>query len=267
MASFLIHHIIGEQFLSKLEQEYNLNISEEKKNSFLIGNLIVDSSNLINGSSNEYQDEKEITHFRNKQDYNLIIKIPNIERFLEKYGKYIIKDISVFGYFFHLYTDKLFFKDLYNMTFSSLDENMQPTIYRNKSKYILIKKSNKIIPFDKFWSNDVNNKYSIYNDYTLMNKILIQNYGLLTNLDKLLSFGLNLCNNYIEEVNYKNIKNTLIDMKQYIEESIKAKNSILNVFRYEDINNFIDYVCSNAINYIKTDKENFENLRQKLLSK
>lgn len=257
MASFVIHHIIGEQFLSKLEQEYNLNISEEKKNSFLIGNLIVDSSNLINGSSKEYQDEKEITHFRNKQDYNLCIKIPNIERFLEKYGKYIIKDMSVFGYFFHLYTDKLFFKDLYNMTFSSLDENIQPTIYRNKAKYVLIKKNNKIIPFDKFWANDINEKNGIYNDYTLMNKILIQNYGLLTDLNKLLLFGLKLNNNYIEEVDYKNIKKVLIDMKNYIDESIRMEDSGLNVFRYEDVNNFIDYVCVNAINYIEKNKKYF----------
>lgn len=257
MASYIIHHIAAEQFLSKLEQKYLISFNENEKNSFFVGNLIVDSSKLKNPSSKDYQTEKKVTHFRNDENSNLCIKIPNIEMFLEKYSKYIVFDSSIFGYFFHLYTDKIFFEDLFNMTFTSLNSNMKETIYTNETKYILIKKNNKVVPYEEFWSNGNPKVYSIYNDYTLMNKILIQNYGLETDLDKLLLFGMNLSNDYIEEVDYKNIKKVLNDMKQYIDKSNRIENMILNVFKYEDINNFIDYVCSNAINYIEANKKYF----------
>lgn len=46
-------------------------------------------------------------------------------------------------------------------------------------------------------------------------------------------------------------------MKNYIDESIRMEDSGLNVFRYEDVNNFIDYVCVNAINYIEKNKKYF----------
>ena len=40
MASFVIHSIIGEKFLEKMEQDIVL--SEGEKNSFRLGNLVVD---------------------------------------------------------------------------------------------------------------------------------------------------------------------------------------------------------------------------------
>lgn len=59
MASYIIHHIAAEQFLNKLEQKYNISFNEYEKNCFFVGNLIVDSSKLINPSSKDYQNEKK----------------------------------------------------------------------------------------------------------------------------------------------------------------------------------------------------------------
>lgn len=211
--------------------------------------------------------KKKITHFRNIEDSNLCIKIPNIEMFLKKYSKYISFNMSVFGYFFHLYTDKLFFEDLFNRTFTSLNENMDKTLYAPDAKYILIKKDNRVVPYKEFWSNDNSKACSIYNDYTLMNKLLINYYGLVTDLDELLLFGCNLPNDCIEEVDYKNIKTVLNDMREYIYKSNLTQNTILEIFEYNDVINFIDYICSSTINYIETDKKYFKSLKQNLLNK
>lgn len=187
--------------------------------------------------------------------------------FLKKYSKYISFNMSVFGYFFHLYTDKLFFEDLFNRTFTSLNENMDKTLYAPDAKYILIKKDNRVVPYKEFWSNDNSKACSIYNDYTLMNKLLINYYGLVTDLDELLLFGCNLPNDCIEEVDYKNIKTVLNDMREYIYKSNLTQNTILEIFEYNDVINFIDYICSSTINYIETDKKYFKSLKQNLLNK
>ncbi len=96
---------------------------------------------------------------------------------------------------------------------------------------------------------------------------MIQRYGLVTDLDKLLLFGLKLNNDYIEEVNYKNIKKVLNDMREYIYKSNLVEDNTLEIFEYRDVINFIDNVCNSAINYIETDKIYFKNLRENLLSK
>ena len=46
MASFVIHHTAGLNFLKQLEEKYHVVLTEEQKKQFLLGNLIVDSTSL-----------------------------------------------------------------------------------------------------------------------------------------------------------------------------------------------------------------------------
>ena len=100
MASFVIHNIAGEKLLNLLEENYGVRFTMEQKDLFLMSNLIVDSSMLkfdekLGSNLDEakkihrkiIQEEKVRTHFRDDDDANLCIQVPNLEKFESKYSK------------------------------------------------------------------------------------------------------------------------------------------------------------------------------------
>ena len=241
MASFVVHHVAGVIFLKQLEKKYHITLTENQKNQFLLGNLIVDSSNLnfnipenvslerLHIMKKEYfekqQKEKISTHFRNIN--NLCVQAPIIQKFIEKYNELIKTDMTVFGYLFHLYTDKRFFDDFFNESFEYLDENMEKTIYKSSLKYIRVKKNGNI-----YLASDVFSKISnvsIYDDYTVMNKLILNYYDIEFPFLSLYDFSQeNFINPGIEEVNYENIFEILRKTKVYIEQSYNIESDKLN---------------------------------------
>lgn len=101
MGSSVIHNIAGEKFLYVLENRYGVKLTENEKNQFLLGNLIVDSSKIKkdfpeNATKEELkelkkkyrnlaQEEKIATHFRNSNDLELCIQTPKLSKFIDKY--------------------------------------------------------------------------------------------------------------------------------------------------------------------------------------
>ena len=63
MASFIIHTIIGEHFLNKLEKTYNIELSEYDRKQFLLGNLVVDTLKTDKTIPNNIP-ESEITNYK-----------------------------------------------------------------------------------------------------------------------------------------------------------------------------------------------------------
>lgn len=262
MASFVIHHIAGEQLLLKLEEVYKIELEEDKKNQFLLGNLIVDSiktekeisKNIATQKSKDLQRkirkqiqiEKRITHFRNEKDQNLCIQAPQVNEFCRKYKDLIMTDLSALGYFYHLYVDKLFFDDLFCDTFECLDQNEQPTMYIDKVKTMMVKKNGKISPVEEFWSHE--GDVSIYHDYTVMNQLLLEYYGTSFEAEKLYAFAaVQFFNPGIEEVDYKNIADVISKTAQYIEQSPHVQNTGLNVFDENIVKDFIAKTVSSFI--------------------
>lgn len=260
MASFVIHHIAGAQFLKELEQKCGITLTEEQKNSFLLGNLIVDSTRLKkeiteNLSEEEkktwkrefqkmIQEEKVATHFRDKEDYRLCIQVPNLKAFLEKYQNLLTQDFSVLGYFYHLYTDKLFFNDLFCAAFDTLDQNFNHTDYVDQLCFMLIKKNMGIEKQEDVWAHDSN--VSIYQDYTVMNRLLLEYYRVSFDSDTLLESSKQFCNPGIKEVDYENVSSVIKKTKSYIEESYQTEGS-LHVFTEEQVKNFIQLVAGSFI--------------------
>ena len=121
MASFVIHSIIGEKFLEKMEQDIVL--SEGEKNSFRLGNLVVDVLGFgkpdIFGLDDEEMlqvrreyckkkiQKKLVTHFRDENKSGLCVNSPRLDYFLFKYQDFVLHDFSALGYFFHLYIEKV----------------------------------------------------------------------------------------------------------------------------------------------------------------
>ena len=89
MASSVIHICIA--------NEINKTINRDSKK-LLIGTIAPDISKLLG-------ETKFYSHFLDNVNNN----IPNINKFLEKYGNYLNDDF-VLGYYIHLYTDYLWFK-------------------------------------------------------------------------------------------------------------------------------------------------------------
>lgn len=261
MASFVVHNIAGEKFLQLLE-ESSINLSPEQKDKFLLGNLIVDSSKIKKvipeGVSAEelkkikkyyrnlIQDEKIATHFRDSNDLKLCIQKPDLSKFINKYGNLFTEDISVLGYFFHLFTDKLFFEDLFKATFSCLDREGNETNYAKEVTSMYVKKNGKVYSQIEFWNGD--NKESIYHDYTVMNKILLEYYGCIFDKTRLLDSSKSFINPGIEEVDYSNIISILNKTESFIKESYATEDNTLYVFDYDMVKNFISVVAHNFFN-------------------
>lgn len=255
MASFVIHSIVGERFLSELETKYNIKISEEDKKSFLLGNLIVDSisvdpvppSNLNQEQLAEFyyqrrknvQKEKVLTHFRDTTKKELCIRVPEDEWFAKKYPELLTYDYSTLGYLFHLYTDRIFFGDLFVASFEFLDKKGNPTIYDKETETIRIIKNGRTSTVKDFWNGE--NKLSIYNDYTIMNKLLLEYYGTDFDYQALIEFAAHsFVNPGIEEVDYKRIDDVLRKTASFIKESYQITDNELSVFEENIVKEFIE---------------------------
>ena len=266
MASFVIHHVAGVEFLKQIEENYNISLTQEQKNQFLLGNLIVDSTKLkfkvpkglcsdeVTLLKREYsmklQEEKISTHFRDLEDKDMCIQTPILENFVNKYEKIIKVDFSALGYLYHLYTDKIFFNNLFKESFECLDKNKLPTIYSKDLKFIKIIKNDIIYSFTDVFSKDSN--ISIYNDYTFMNKIILNHYNVFFDFEYFCNYARkNFVNPGINEVDYDNIINVLKNTLSYIEQSNNIQGSKLNIFDIEKVKLFIPRVVDNFINDYK----------------
>lgn len=261
MASFVIHDIAGEEFLNTLQNRLNITLSQKEIRKFLMGNLIPDSSqisfktpeniskeelnNLKKQRRQAIQDEKTSTHFRSPDENDLAIQTPRLDKFIEKYSSLFAADISVLGYFFHLYTDFLFFGDLFEKTFTYLDENGKPVIYNSKITLMELKRDGARYPATDILSQD--SEVSIYQDYTKMNTILLNKYQTAFDYEGLMASTNEFTNPGIEEVDYQNITSVLNKTADFIKDSYTLVDSSLKVFDEEVILNFIPQVVEDFI--------------------
>ena len=128
MPSYVIHYICGNKLIEKYK------VTPKDKSLFLVGNLIPDSSKLLGQMEtaslsgdfrkehrDEIQKEKHITHFRDIENQNKLIMLPKPNKFKDKYG---ISDLISLGYYYHLYTDKYFFSNIWKESFDFLTESL-----------------------------------------------------------------------------------------------------------------------------------------------
>ena len=138
MASAIIHIAVANEINKTLKKD------EQK---FLIGSIAPDIAKQIGMT-------KVLSHFQDKDD-----SIPNLDKFLNKY-KDKLNDPFILGYYVHLYTDYLWFKYFI------------PELYDDDSS--MIKKLNGEV----IKCNGDMEKLYIYNDYTNLNRKVIDEYNL-----------------------------------------------------------------------------------------
>ena len=197
MPSFAIHNICGLELLDKLD------VSEEDRNKFIIGNVLPDVSRIRKfnelddlNKRRAIQKRKKETHFRD--NLGRIVEYPNCEEFLKKYKKDIKEDIITLAYFFHLYTDYYYFTKIFNKIVTFYDENMKVTDMKSELKYVKINKTNEVVEASEFFSKK--NIKGIYKEYSRCNSYLakkhkfridalelydyVDQYGFLTNIEE-----------------------------------------------------------------------------------
>ena len=245
MPSYVIHHIAGEKLSDKCK------LSGTRKGLFLLGNLITDTIKSLGNETDpeklkqirdmfkkQIQQEKVATHFRRPEDFVKTVQLCDLDAFMEKYGD-LIDDPTVLGYYYHLFVDNYFFSTVFDDTFTCLDRDGHKTELDADTRNYRILKNNRILTPDVFWSHD-----GVYDDYTKMNKILLEKYGVTfdeAELRKLLPL---FKNPGIEEVDYENIETVFRETNGYIKESMAAKDTNLIVFDQDRVVRFIDEVST-----------------------
>lgn len=160
MASFVVHYLCGLKMCAFMEEKFSCTLSKAEKNEFLLGNFMPDSSHLCFDSfegtplewKEEIQKEKVSTHFRNPIRSLYCIQCPSLSLFLSKYGALFYKHLSVLGYFFHLYTDCYFFRDLFLHSFQFLDVSLRPTVVKSRARFVKVLKNNVLYRVNDFWN-------------------------------------------------------------------------------------------------------------------
>lgn len=147
MASSIMHIAVANQLYKKINSKLDINYYD-----YILGSIAPDISKTIN-------EPRSISHF-----FDNNIEIPNIDKFLEKYKSTLNNSFNL-GYFIHLYTDKLFFKEYYPLFIK--DNFITSNIKCLDGNTIKI-------------STEERTKL-LYNDYSNLNIQLIDEYNL--NLD------------------------------------------------------------------------------------
>ncbi len=237
MASFIIHYITADNFLKKIKA------TSQERMDFLLTNLVVDTVPLNQETTQSY---KQKTHFREDVDLDKCIQLPNLDKFTKKYHQLLLThNMIALGYLYHLYVDKYFFEKLFTISFKTLDNNQHQTNCIDKVKCVLVTKNNNLYNAKEFF--DKKTSTGLYNDYTVMNSLLLEKYNIDFNESTLINYLPNYHNPGIEEVSFSSIKDIIKDTYTYIKESKKLSNKSLNVFKEEEIYNFIEEVTSHFI--------------------
>lgn len=247
MPSYAIHTICGNELLK------NLNISENAKKSFLIGNIIPDVSRVPGfrlkdtvEKRKSIQDNKKTTHFRT--DTESVLAYPDLDLFLEKYSGNVKSSISSLGYFFHLYTDYYYFKKFLPKILEFFDKDMNKAKTRDDVYYVKIKKSGEVVKYKKLFSKELSE--GIYNDYSISNNYLLDKYNVEIDYDDLFEYiDQNGFNIDIEETKPLFAYYAVLKLKKYLKDE-KVKDTKLKVFSIDDLDGLID-------NIIKSFKKNY----------
>jgi len=198
---------------------------------FFYGSLLPDAGGRI---------QKQNSHFWSEAEIGQIIMTPDIDRFLKKYDN-VWKQCPLYeGYLAHLHLDREFWKYYIKEQVEFLDADNKPTEYTENLKSVFIKRTDKVISPEEFFSKDY-----LYGDYTRLNKRLVQKYDLRIPV-------YNKCHdNRIEEADNEDMCRVLSNLKLYIADSPENETELtilsldtLEVFLQRTAQQFADLYSS-----------------------
>ena len=245
MPSFAIHNICGLKLLKKLK------VDESDKNRFIIGNILPDVSRVRNYNELDelskiraIQNRKKETHFR--KNTGKIIEYPDCNEFLLKYKKDIQDDIVSLAYFFHLYTDYYYFKNIFSKKITFYDKNMEITDIKSNFKYVKINKTGEIILGSDFFNK--RNKKSIYKEYSRCNSYLAKKYDFKIDVNELVEYiDQNGFMANIDETNSLYAYYAIRKIQKYVNNIDISDNEKLLVFEEKDLDLLVNDVVDSFL--------------------
>ena len=144
MASTIMHIAVADQLYKKINTKLNINYYD-----YILGTIAPDISKHLG-------ENKLKSHFLDNSK-----GIPNIDNFLKKYQSTLTNSFNL-GYFIHLYIDRLFYRDYYSLFIQ--DDFFTSIVKPLNGDVIKISKKERT--------------KMLYNDYTNLNPLLIDEYNL-----------------------------------------------------------------------------------------
>lgn len=237
MPSFIGHTACAKKLIERL------NLKDDDKTKFIIGNLIPDIKQVdIDYSLDEFinkrniQKSKRVTHFR--RNTNKILEFPNCDVFLEKYEKQIKKHIETLAYFFHLCTDYYYFRIFLPKVITFLDSEYNNVTERDNFYFVKINKNGNIVTARSFFSKL--SKKGIYKEYSRSNSFLIRKYKINLDVDYLRKYIKdNGFDCYVDEVDLTKIDDIFNRLDKVYD---RLEDDALLVFERKQLVDFVDDV-------------------------
>lgn len=200
MASTIMHIAVASELYKRISTKLKLDY-----NDYILGTISPDISKILHTS-------KKTSHFlTNNND------IPNIDLFLKKYHNNLDNSFNL-GYFIHLYTDKLFYRDFLPLFIQ--DDILQSTVKCLNGNILNLSQEER--------------KRLLYNDYSNLNIKIIDEYQL--NLD-LFYNEFEKPNTNITEIEIDKLNLLIENAGIIIKNATEQKNYILNL---SSIKSFIE---------------------------
>ena len=216
MPGYILHLTAGKILSNKTSKELS-------ENNFLLGNLLPD-----------VERNKIISHFQDPRNNSKILRYPDLDRFIKKYRN-LLEESSVYGYYYHLYIDRKFYKEYLPKLITYFDAYGNITDERENVEWVYIKRTGEKIPFVQFYSDQY-----YYGDFTKLNNYLIENYALPMDLKP------DSINPVITEINYSDINKVIRELNSYLFMPISAIND-LNFFEINDLLSFLQLAANEWI--------------------
>jgi hypothetical protein len=134
------------------------------RNAFLTGCILPDTG---------LGSEKRYSHFWNEDMLKYLVRKPDMELFLSKYGDRLDTPLML-GYYAHLRLDLRFIDEYWAEEFRFFDKDMQPETLYEKIAFVRVKHSGETLPIKEFLSE----KY-YYGDYSKSNEYYIKKYNIV----------------------------------------------------------------------------------------
>lgn len=211
MPGFILHMTAAQMLFEKYHIPAN-------RDAFEVGNLIPDSVS-----------DKTFSHFRHPERNEKLMVYPDMDLFLDKY-KQLLSESSCLGYYFHLFTDRIYAKDYIAeiVEFFSADGHLASD--RADITHAFIKRTKELVPIKTFFSDEY-----YYGDFTKLNTYLLQRFRLSTDISETIQ------NPGIDEVDYTNISTIKTQLKSYLDVPENAVQS-LKVFDIEHLLSYLEQI-------------------------
>lgn len=222
MPSYVIHLACAGQTL-----KYCKHMTSEEQNQFYLGSIAADMV-----------EDKKRSHFWDAETCRRLVRKPDIRRFLEQYGD-DLKEPYVFGYYGHLYLDRIFLERYWDRHFRFLNAGRQPETDYDAVSFVEVTEQNRLYDREEFFS-----KRLYYGDYDRMNAYFTEKYAItLPDLDAALS-DLDKISR-VREINWEESLPILRDALSLVRKSTgggkqECKKPPLNIFLLTELETLID---------------------------